>query len=158
MASEKTYKAIIYDLDIEALEKHYDKSDYHYAYKEIGRFFRKNDFRWIEGSGYFSNNRMSKYQIRRLFLQLKEELPWTDKCIRDCRQLDVTKENNTSIYFERGREEIARRREEDKILKMPPQLTPNGRVDIDAKLAEYKKKRIAEGTLKPSMQNKCFHR
>ena len=46
----------------------------------------------------------------------------------------------------------------NKILKMPPQLTPNGRVDIDAKLAEYKKKKIAEGTLKPSMQNKGFHR
>lgn len=40
----KYVKALNFDLDTHQLKKHYPGNDYHHAYSDLRKFFRKQDF------------------------------------------------------------------------------------------------------------------
>lgn len=47
-------KGINFDLDTQALQKHYPKGNWHHAYDDFRNFSLKNGFEHIQGSGYHS--------------------------------------------------------------------------------------------------------
>jgi virulence-associated protein VapD len=65
-------KGIHFDLDTDALKQYYPNGDWHNAYHEVRRYFAKNGFDHIQGSGYHSVNPIS--QATRTMGEWKKEI------------------------------------------------------------------------------------
>ena len=83
----KAHKAINFDLDTKLLEQEHPKKDATVAYKEIGKFLKKHGFEHRQGSGYISKKPMFDTDVKKLVIQMHQEFPWLDKCIK---KMDLT--------------------------------------------------------------------
>lgn len=90
---EERYRALNFDLKLKLLRKYYPKKNILNAYKDIKSFMIKNDFLHRQWSGYRSNEMLTDWQVAELMLEMRNELPWIDKCST---KIDVT--NIERIY------------------------------------------------------------
>lgn len=81
------YKAINFDLDTRSLNEHHPSGDYHRAYYDMKKFFRKHGFDHKQGSGYVSQKKINSQDIYLLIDQLYEEYEWIAYSVKE---FDVT--------------------------------------------------------------------
>lgn len=81
------YKAINFDLDTRLLNDYHPSGDYHRAYYDMKKFFRKHGFYHKQGSGYVSQKKINSQDIYLLIDALYEECEWITYCVKE---FDVT--------------------------------------------------------------------
>lgn len=99
-------KGINFDLDTEALKKHYTTGDWHNAYYDIRNFFEKNGFEHIQGSGYHSLMTMSEANAMAVIYQMTKKFPWINYCVKVCTIADVPETFDISHVFAREAERL----------------------------------------------------
>ena len=82
-------KGIHFDLDTEILKGEYKGSDWHNAYYDIRRFFEKNDFVHIQGTGYHSKYPMEEGQAMIVVYAMGRAFEWIKKSMRICTIADI---------------------------------------------------------------------
>lgn len=87
MPDKKCLKAINFDLDTKALQKHYPSSNWRKAYDDIKVFLFENGFEHRQGSGYVSKNKLHNTELSLKIEALSIAMPWLSKCVK---QFDVT--------------------------------------------------------------------
>jgi len=92
-------KGINFDLDTKALEKHYRKSDWHNAYYDIKKYFERNGFEHIQGSGYHSKTAMSEAKAMVTVYNMTRVLPWLNRCVNVCTISDVPETYDIAHVF-----------------------------------------------------------
>ena len=92
-------KGINFDLDTEALKRHYPKGDWHNAYYDVRVFFEKNKFQHIQGSGYHSAEPMSEAKAMSIIYKMTKEFPWLNCCVNICTISDVPELFDISYVF-----------------------------------------------------------
>ncbi len=80
-------KALNFDLDTNALKKHYPGKNYRKAYSDIKRFMEHEGFTHRQWSGYVSNEKLSMQKIAAKTKKLSQTFPWLKKCVN---RFDVT--------------------------------------------------------------------
>lgn len=81
-------KAINFDLDTKALQKHYPKpKQWRKAYNDIEKFMKKEGFVHRQGSGYISERKLSMERIASISIKIKQAYPWLSICVN---RFDVT--------------------------------------------------------------------
>jgi virulence-associated protein VapD len=95
-------KQITFDLDTKALEKYYPSDSWRNAYEVIRNHMEKNDFGWIQGSAYVSNNPMSSRRVTNILRVLVQNNPWLNKCMRDCKETNIGKEFDKNVLFDKS--------------------------------------------------------
>lgn len=88
-------KAINFDLDVNALKKHYSKK-YNNAYYEINSFLSKNGFEHRQGSGYISKADMSNARAFTVIDTMCDKFNWLEKCAK---KIDITSIGPTFDYM-----------------------------------------------------------
>lgn len=93
---ETSRKQITFDLNQEALETHYPRSEraqseYYYrkAYQDIRRFMGDDGFVWQQNSVYVSDGPMTTMDIVLLSQQMAEEIPWLRLCVKEMTSTDI---------------------------------------------------------------------
>lgn len=71
----KYYKAVNFDLDTHELKEQYPGINYHQAYDDLRRFFKRHQFSHRQGSGYISDTKPSTADIYDLTELLKPTAP-----------------------------------------------------------------------------------
>ena len=97
--NSKTRKQLAFDLDTKVCEAILG-SNYHIIYREIRDFMISNGFIHIQGSVYVSQNELSVVEVLNLLYDLRERIPYIEKCIRDIRQADVSREHSLNDFFD----------------------------------------------------------
>ena len=69
------------------LKQYYPKKNFLNAYREIKSFMTKNGFSHRQWSGYRSAEKLTDVQVGLLMLEMREVLPWIDKCST---KIDIT--------------------------------------------------------------------
>lgn len=77
----KQYKALYFDIHVQALKDFYPKKNYLGAYKDIKRYLLKHDFTHEQWSGYHSTKKMTDLEIFDLVQEMAVQMPWFSKCI-----------------------------------------------------------------------------
>lgn len=75
-------RAIHFDLDTHVLEEQYPKNNWRKAYDDIGIFLKSKGFTHRQGSGYISNEALSKYQVSRILRQMSQELSFLNGAVK----------------------------------------------------------------------------
>lgn len=83
----RQHKALNFDLNTNALKRHYPSPHYRQAYRDISRFLQANGVEHRQWSGYRSMQAMSDAEITLLVTRLNARFPWLSKCIN---RFDVT--------------------------------------------------------------------
>lgn len=109
-----TIKQIAFDLDTAELKKYYPKENWNYAYEDIKKFMKQNDFNWQQGSVYVSKSAMSDLNVIKITNELCNKYPWLNKCMRDCRMTDVGRINDLSVCFDKEADIPVRKEYKDK--------------------------------------------
>lgn len=81
MSEERLY-AITFDLEQRALDKYYNKSR-RSAYRELGKFLKKNGYEHMEGSVYHSMVNQSNVSFFKMIDEMDKQLPWVKQCIKE---------------------------------------------------------------------------
>lgn len=84
-------KCIAFDMDTNALKKHYKDGDWHNAYNEIGLFLSKNGFKRIQGSVYDSLQPMQQAELNNVLDNLTNNIQWFAPCVKSIRAYDRPK-------------------------------------------------------------------
>lgn len=77
----KHYKALYFDMRIQALKEWYPKKNHLGAYKNMKRYLLKHGFRHEQWSGYHSTQKMTDLEIFELVEDMASELQWFSKCV-----------------------------------------------------------------------------
>lgn len=77
----KQYKALYFDIHVQALKDFYPKKNHLGAYKDIKRYLLKHDFTHEQWSGYHSTKKMTDLEIFDLVQEMAVQMPWFSKCI-----------------------------------------------------------------------------
>lgn len=85
--SDKTKKALNFDLDTADLKKYYPHKNYRSAYKDIKNYLCSHGFTHRQWSGYVSVDKMSDYEIKKTVQTMTKAFPWLKKCVN---RFDVT--------------------------------------------------------------------
>ena len=93
----KSFKAINFDLDTNALKKYYPGKDYRKAYSDIKAFMLKNGFEHRQWSGYKTLMPFSDSQIDELVTDLSLKFDWLKDCVN---KFDVTNVGKSYDYTE----------------------------------------------------------
>lgn len=83
----KYYKALNFDLDTHRLKEQYPGINYHQAYDDLRRFFKRHQFSHRQGSGYISDTKLGTADVYDLMDELSQKLPWVGDCVN---KIDVT--------------------------------------------------------------------
>ena len=83
--------AIAFDLIVSELKKHY-KDPYHNAYAEVRKVLKQNDFYWIQGSVYVTNEE-NLYVVTKAMNAL-DAISWFRKSVRDIRAFEMKNWSN----------------------------------------------------------------
>ena len=94
--------AIAFDLDIEALRKHYG-DPYNNAYHEIRSVLKRHGFAWQQGSVYFGDQTINAVTCVLAAIDLSQSLPWFARSVRDIRMLRIEELNDLMPAVQRGR-------------------------------------------------------
>lgn len=106
---KKFYRALNFDLKLKLLKQYYPKKNFLNAYRDIKSFMTKNGFSHRQWSGYRSNEKLTDAQIGMLMLEMRETLPWVEKCST---KIDIT--NIGKMYDIKGFYNLHDKSEEDK--------------------------------------------
>lgn len=74
------YKAMYFDLKIQALKKYYSPTNPNGGYYKIQSFMEHNGFEHEQYSGYHSTEKITDYRIFNIFDEMQMKLPWLSKC------------------------------------------------------------------------------
>jgi virulence-associated protein VapD len=86
--------AICFDLDTDALKRHYRGPNPNYGYEEIRRILVKHGFAWTQGSVYFGDRNVTPVTCVVAVQAVQKECPWFAKSLRDIRMLRIEEDNN----------------------------------------------------------------
>ncbi len=100
MSKRKQY--LSFDLDTNELKKYYPTENWRKAYEDIKQYMQKNEFEWLQGSGYISQSQMTASQVNKIIQELVHNHPWINKCMRDCRAANVDKYSNLTLLFDKS--------------------------------------------------------
>lgn len=101
----KVKRAINFDLDTKALKEHYPGKNWRKAYKDVGNFLKENGFKHRQWSGYVSENPLSKANILKISIELKNKFPWLSKCVNYFDVTNIGKTYDMRSYLS-GEEEV----------------------------------------------------
>lgn len=87
----KYYKAINFDLNTGQLKDVYPGMNYRKAYADLRSFLENHEFLHRQGSGYFSEEKLSTADIYDLMTDLSTEFPWLCQSVK---KMDVTNIGN----------------------------------------------------------------
>lgn len=96
-------KVVGFDLDTNAMKKHYPKLSWRDGYEDIRRFMTSNGFEWRQGSVYVSEKPIGQKKTVGLILQIKEKYPWLNACMRDCIMASVGNRHSLNYLFDSNR-------------------------------------------------------
>ena len=77
----RQYKALYFDLHVNALKKYYPKKVYLNAYEDIKRYLLNHGFKHEQWSGYHSRQKMTDLEIFDLVYDMAFKLTWFSKCV-----------------------------------------------------------------------------
>lgn len=84
---EYCVKAINFDLDTKALQQYYPSSNWRKAYDDIKEFLLANGFKHRQGSGYYSVQKIYKFELAAIIRDLSIQFKWLKQCTK---QFDIT--------------------------------------------------------------------
>lgn len=99
MSKRKQY--LSFDLDTNELKKYYPTDNWRNAYEDVKKHMQKNEFEWLQGSGYISKNQITASEINKIIQDLVQKHPWINKCMRDCRVANIDKYSNLTLLFDK---------------------------------------------------------
>jgi len=103
-------KLIAFDLDTKALKTYYPSNSWRTSYKDIKTYMTENGFIWQEGSTYVSEKYMSWANATVILEGLRNELPWTENCMRDCVMGNIDSVYSQNYIFkEKANSEITKK-------------------------------------------------
>jgi len=94
-------KQIAFDLDTKALEKYYPAENWRNAYQDIWRDMECSGFEWQQGSVYVSAKPLPNSAITELIIDMVEERPWLNVCMRDCVVANIGKAHSKNNLFDK---------------------------------------------------------
>ena len=77
----KVYKALYFDLHIQALKQHYSATNPKNAYKKIQQFLNQHDFSHEQYSGYHSKFKTTDLNVFKIVRVMRDTLPWLRHCV-----------------------------------------------------------------------------
>ena len=86
--------AICFDLDTDALNRHYQGPNPNYGYHEIRQVLAKHGFGWTQGSVYFGDEHVTAVTCVVAVQAVKKAYPWFAKAVRDIRMLRIEENND----------------------------------------------------------------
>lgn len=128
----KRRRAINFDLNGDALKKHYSESNPNGAYKDIARFMKKHGFIHRQWSGYCSEKTLTNFELLQVFDEMYNKMPWLNVCaermdattigsIYDIKKMEskgiregVDKENIVQNQQQKGKPSVLKRLQENK--------------------------------------------
>lgn len=90
---ERMY-AICFDLEVEALKRHYPNPSYGNAYEDIRRALEPHGFTRQQGSVYFGNKNVDPVRCVVAVQAVQKSHPWFAKVVTDIRMLRIEEHNN----------------------------------------------------------------
>jgi virulence-associated protein VapD len=86
--------AIAFDLDTDALERHYHGTAWRNAYADIGRVLDQHGFRPQQGSVYFGAPHVTPVHCILAVQDIQKTYPWFAKAVKDIRMLRIEEDND----------------------------------------------------------------
>ena len=86
--------AIAFDLDTEALRKHYPTSSFKHAYDDIRVALARRGFEWQQGSVYFGNATVTPVTCVLAVQEVTAAFEWFARSVRDIRMLRIEENND----------------------------------------------------------------
>lgn len=86
--------AICFDLDQDALKRHYPSASHTNAYEDIRRCFEAFGFTHQQGSVYFGNSHVTPVTCVMATQELQKRHPWFGKVVSDLRMLRIEEHND----------------------------------------------------------------
>lgn len=86
--------AVLFDLDTNCLNEHYEGNTYHNAYKLVKDFMLENGFIWKQGSVYFGTDKIDAVTCVLTVQKLASKYPWFSTCVKDVRMLRIEENND----------------------------------------------------------------
>jgi len=98
--------AICFDMDTDALEKHYHVTSYKNAYEDIRKTLQSHGFTRQQGSVYFGDpDTVTAVTTVMAVQDLKRKFPWFSKSVTDIRMLRIEENNDLAPAIEDDEEE-----------------------------------------------------
>lgn len=98
------YKALYFDLGVNALKENYSETNPQGAYKRIKEFLREHDFLHEQYSGYHSKYRTTDMDVVELIDQMNSALPWLAPCVNRFEVTDIGENHDLKHLFDREEE------------------------------------------------------
>lgn len=86
--------AIAFDLDTDALKRHYPGNSHTYAYEAVYRVLQQHGFRRQQGSVYFGDDRVTPVTCVMAVQDVQKSHPWFAKAVKDIRMLRIEEHND----------------------------------------------------------------
>lgn len=86
--------AILFDLDTNCLNEHYEGNTYHNSYKLIKDFMIGSGFEWKQGSVYFGTDKIDAVTCVLTIQKLAAKYAWFTTCVKDVRMLRIEENND----------------------------------------------------------------
>ncbi|MDE7423777.1 MAG: hypothetical protein K2N51_08810 [Lachnospiraceae bacterium] len=93
-----TRKQIAFDIDTKIAEEILGKK-YRSIYENIRKYLGKNGFEHLQGSVYVSKEALSNTKVTAIINGLLIKYNYLEKCVRDIRKTDITKEHSLNHLF-----------------------------------------------------------
>lgn len=77
----RQYKALYFDMRVQALKEFYPKKNHLGAYKEIKNYLLKHEFTHEQWSGYHSVKKITDLEIFELVRDMATEMTWFPDCL-----------------------------------------------------------------------------
>lgn len=93
-----TRKQIAFDIDTN-IAKEILGGNYRKIYENIRKYLEKNGFEHLQGSVYVSKEALSNTKITAIINGLLTKYNYLEKCVRDIRKTDITREHSLNHLF-----------------------------------------------------------
>lgn len=93
--------AIVFDLDVQALEATYGDANWRNAYRDVRRALGDHGFDWQQGSTYFGNDKVDAISCVLAVQDITERFSWFAPSVRDVRMLRIEENNDLMPAVER---------------------------------------------------------
>lgn len=93
-----TRKQIAFDIDTKIAEEILG-GNYRNIYENIRKYLERNGFEHLQGSVYVSKEALSNTKITAIINGLLTKYNYLEKCVRDIRKTDITREHSLNHLF-----------------------------------------------------------
>jgi virulence-associated protein VapD len=94
--------AIAYDIEVDALKKHYHPTNYPNAYAEIRKFMEARGFSKKQGSVLYGDETVTMVSAVIAVADLSRQLPWLGPCLTDIRILRILDQDDLMPAIQSG--------------------------------------------------------